>query len=593
MSLAARWTLLVFVLASLMQAPSVLAQTTTGNATTGGNLWASKGRGSVSCHAPSAKPTNAANAGGHITYAVAQGMPATVLSTEVNDIAAYLANFAPDPNPVNVAIPYNTATAIPLPNIYLNSTYGKFTSLQTVTAPTKGSVSYSLTTATYTPTAGQTGADSFIYKAIVAGGCTGGCSNDRKVTVNIGLPVSVLTVYNQGTGTGTVVSSPPGLNCNAPVCSASFPIGTVVMLTATTDPGSAFVSLNFQPSNTLQLTLNANDNAFVNFNSIANDNFASPFPMVPSVSTGSSYVYKRLYNFGATKEAGEPNHASNMGGSSFWYSWTAPFTGAVNVGTGSSVNLHFSDFNTLLAVYTGNAVNALTLVAANDDFTMPSAPTNVRNLLSSVTFQAIAGTTYKIAVDGFNAGVAAETGKIDLTIIQPGNDSFAARLPLTGSNITLTDNNTGAYATDPGEPMHAGNAGGTGHRIVFQFNRTVVTPGTVAVTDAAGMPLGMAGAAALGNEVTVTLTNITNAQRAKVTLTNINGEGLNASASVGFVIGDINNSRSVDSIDISSVKARSGEVTDASNFRFDLNASGVINATDISVVKARINSILP
>ena len=106
--------------------------------------------------------------------------------------------------------------------------------------------------------------------------------------------------------------------CNAPVCSASFPLGTLVTLTATADAGSAFVSLNFQPSNTVQLTLNASDNAFVNFNSIANDNFASPFLMAPTTSTGSSYAYKRLYNFGATREAGEPNHAGNPGGSSFW-----------------------------------------------------------------------------------------------------------------------------------------------------------------------------------------------------------------------------------------------------------------------------------
>lgn len=629
----------------------------------------------------------------------------------------------PDPAPANLAVPFNTAAQIPLSNVFLNSTYGDYTGLETVTMPTRGIVTYSGTTATYTPTTGQTGTDSFTYRAVRGANCIPGCSNTRTVTVNIGLPVSVLTLYNQGTGTGTVVSSPPGLNCNAPVCSASFPIGTVVTLTATADPGSAFVSLNFQPSNTLQLTLNANDNAFVTFNSIANDNFASPFPMVPSVSTGSSYIYKRLYNFGATKEAGEPNHASNVGGSSFWYSWTAPFTGAVNIGTGSSVNLHFSDFNTLLAVYTGNAVNALTLMAANDDFTMPSAPTNVRNLLSSVTFQAIVGTTYKIAVDGFNAGSAAETGTIDLTIIQPGNDSFAARLPLTGSNITLTDNNTGAYVTDLGEPTHAGNAGGKslwwswtapangtvninttgsdfntlldvytgtavnaltvvasnddapasvtsavsfmatagttyqiavdgfngatgnitlnisqqpplavtavvsrkthgaagtqdmplpnrllpvtgnidveprvinaggpGHRIVFQFNRAVSTPGTVAVTNATGMSIGAATTAALGNEVTVTLTNIPDRQRARVTLANINGEGLNASASVGFLVGDINNSRVVDLADVSGVKARSGQLTDASNFKFDLNASGAINSTDISTVKARVNS---
>ncbi len=727
MNLVTKCALSAWVLASLMPAPPVFAQTTTGNSTTGGNLWTSKNCGPA-CHAPSTKPVNAANAGGHITYAIAQGMPASVTPTEANDIAAYLATFAPDPNPVNVTIPFNTPTFISLPNIYLNSTYGKFTGLQAVTAPTRGTVSYSGTTATYTPTTGQTGTDSFTYRAIVAGGCLGGCSNTRSVTVNISSqPPAVLTVYKDGSGTGSVVSSPAGIDCGA-TCSVTFAPGTVVTLTATPDPGSALVSLNFQPMNTVQLTMNASDNAFATFNSLANDNFANPFVMTPSTAPGSSYAYKRLFNYGATKEAGEPNHAGNAGGSSFWYSWTAPFTGAVNMATGSRANLYFSDFNTLLGVYTGSAVNALTPVAANDDLFMPSAPSNVRTVLSSVTFQAIAGTTYRVAVDGFNTSGNIETGKIDLTIVQPGNDYFDARMPLTGGSITLTDSNLNAYFETPSEPLHAGNAGGkslwwswtapangtvnintagsnfntllavytgsalnsltpiasnddavpgsvltsavsfmatagttyqiavdgfnsaagnialnisqqpplvvtavvsrkthgaagpqdlllpnrllpvtsnidveprainaggTGHRIVFQFNRAVSTPGSVAVTDTGSLPLGMASATASGSEVTVTLTNIADAQRAKVTLTNINGEGLNASASVGFLIGDIDNSRSVNSTDVTGIKARSGQITDASNYKFDLNASGAINATDISTVKARANLQLP
>ena len=725
MNLAARWTLLVLVLASLMQVQPVRAQATIGNATTGQALYDdTASRNCKGCHGATIvtnypKVVNSANSGTQLIYSAnAQAMGGTILTpTQANDIAAHIAMFVPDPAPANLAVPFNTAVQIPLSNVFLNSTYGDYTGLETVTMPTRGTVTYSGTTATYTPTAGQTGNDSFTYRAVRGANCVPGCSNIRTVTVNIGPPASVLTVYNIGTGTGTVVSQPVGINCGS-TCSASFTPGTVVNLIATANPGSVFVSLNSQPSNTTQITLNANANVPVGFDLIPSDNFINAFPMVPSVSTGSSYAYKRLFNTGATKEVGEPNHAGNAGGSSYWYSWTAPFTGAVNVGTGSNANLFFSDFNTLLAVYTGNAVNALTLVAANDD--NPALFPPAHNLLSAVTFQAIAGTTYKIAVDGFNAGVAAETGKIDLTIIQPGNDSFAARLPLTGSNITLTDNNTGAYVTDPGEPMHAGNAGGkslwwswtapangtfnintagsdfntllgvytgtavnaltvvasnddapasvtsavsfmatagttyqiavdgfngatgnitlnisqqpplavtavvsrkthgaagtqdlplpnrllpvtgnidveprvigSGHRIVFQFNRAVSAAGTVTVTNAAGMSIGAAPlAAASGSEVTVTLLNIPDRQRAKVTLTNINGEGLNASASVGFLVGDINNSRTVDPADVSGVKARSGQVTDASNFKFDLNVSGAINSTDISTVKARVN----
>jgi len=90
----------------------------------------------------------------------------------------------------------------------------------------------------------------------------------------------------------------------------------------------------------------------------ANDNFANAWTLTgPSTATNGS---TSLPSF-ATKEAGEPNHAGLVGGRSVWFNWTAPTNGTTRITTlGSS-------FNTLLAVYTGNAVNSLTLIAANDN----------------------------------------------------------------------------------------------------------------------------------------------------------------------------------------------------------------------------------
>src|SRR6266478_2475084 len=67
---------------------------------------------------------------------------------------------------------------------------------------------------------------------------------------------------------------------------------------------------------------------------------------------------------GANKEPGEPNHAGNVGARSVWFNWTAPATAQIQVDTIGSVGGFFND--TLLAVYTGDAVNALTEVASND-----------------------------------------------------------------------------------------------------------------------------------------------------------------------------------------------------------------------------------
>jgi uncharacterized repeat protein (TIGR01451 family) len=92
-----------------------------------------------------------------------------------------------------------------------------------------------------------------------------------------------------------------------------------------------------------------------------------------------------------SKEVGEPIHANNVGGSSVWWSWTAPSAGQVTLNTTGS------NFDTLLAVYTGSTINTLTQKVAND---------NNGNLnTSSLVFQAVAGTQYQFAIDGVN-GVA-------------------------------------------------------------------------------------------------------------------------------------------------------------------------------------------
>src|SRR5207244_7510743 len=94
-------------------------------------------------------------------------------------------------------------------------------------------------------------------------------------------------------------------------------------------------------------------------------------------------------NVNATKETGEPNHGGDPGGHSIWYRWTAPASTPVTIDTiGSS-------FDTLLGVYTGSSVSSLTTIASNDDISGPGQP-------SSVSFTPVPGTTYQIAVDGWN-----------------------------------------------------------------------------------------------------------------------------------------------------------------------------------------------
>jgi hypothetical protein len=129
---------------------------------------------------------------------------------------------------------------------------------------------------------------------------------------------------------------------------------------------------------------------------------------------------------------------------------------------------------------------------------------------------------------------------------------------------------------------------GSGHTIVYQFNGPISSAGSVSVS-----PVGSATSTFLGNEVLVTLTGVPDNQRVSVTLTNVNGSVNPPSVAIGFMVGDTNNTQTVSASDISGVKARSGQITDATNFLFDVNASGAISASDISQIKARSGSVLP
>ena len=101
------------------------------------------------------------------------------------------------------------------------------------------------------------------------------------------------------------------------------------------------------------------------------------------------------HNFNATAENGEANHAGIIGGSSVWWSWTAPSSGV------AAVDTHGSSFDTLLTVYSGTALSSLVSIAGNaDDGSAGNS--------SGVSFVTEAGTTYQIAVDGVNSA----TGRI-------------------------------------------------------------------------------------------------------------------------------------------------------------------------------------
>ncbi len=140
-----------------------------------------------------------------------------------------------------------------------------------------------------------------------------------------------------------------------------------------------------------------------------------------------AWVRLNATNTDATSEAGEPQHGGKPAGHSVWWSWTAPSTGTAVVSTDGS------SFDTTLAVYRGDTLAALSLVAQNDN----AKRTNT----SLVRFAAVAGETYRIAVDGALAGtvvlsITYDTSAVYTALIRRVNDNVLtgyATLKISGS----------------------------------------------------------------------------------------------------------------------------------------------------------------
>ena len=140
-------------------------------------------------------------------------------------------------------------------------------------------------------------------------------------------------------------------------------------------------------------------------------------------------------NLNATFEGNEPPHANKTGGHSVWFSYTPTTNGLLTLRTTNSA------IDTLLALYSGERINELVTIGANDDV----GPNLVH---SALTLGVAGGTKYRIAVDGLGGARGAITlhysfePTVNRTVtvntttggtVQPGTGLFQQ-----GSVVTLT-----------------------------------------------------------------------------------------------------------------------------------------------------------
>jgi hypothetical protein len=118
----------------------------------------------------------------------------------------------------------------------------------------------------------------------------------------------------------------------------------------------------------------------------ANDSFSTPtaFTGIPATVTSS--------NIAATLQINEPlpdapgSSTAQSSQASVWFTWTAPITGAVQIDTLGS------NFDTIVAVWTGSNLTTLSEIASNDEY---------GGSQSAVFIDVIMGVTYRIAIYGY------------------------------------------------------------------------------------------------------------------------------------------------------------------------------------------------
>ena len=189
---------------------------------------------------------------------------------------------------------------------------------------------------------------------------------------------------------------------------------------------------------------------------LGNDNFAdavaiTSLPYSVSVST-----------VGSTGEVGEPSHGEGSSDGdtdsrSRWWSYTP----ATNV----SINVSFlgSDFDTVLSIYTGPSLDALTEEYGNDDSDFDST-----SLITNANLTG--GTTYYVVADGYSQ----QTGQLKFSVtenVNLGNDNFANAVVIPSLPYSAGATSLGASA-EAGEPEHAGY-GGPNESIWWAYTPTV------------------------------------------------------------------------------------------------------------------------
>lgn len=167
---------------------------------------------------------------------------------------------------------------------------------------------------------------------------------------------------------------------------------------------------------------------------LASEPKSEELPLITLASSGPARGYSSTQIFstyGSVKEPDEPNHCGEAGGASEWYAYQAPQDGMLQINTDGS------NFDTVLAVYTGPGTDFASLV--------PKACNNEPgNGGDRVMFPVQQDEICWIAVDG--VGGATGTVKLNMNLGDPVEilTHPASQAVAAGSSVTLSVEATGS-----------------------------------------------------------------------------------------------------------------------------------------------------
>jgi arylsulfate sulfotransferase len=146
----------------------------------------------------------------------------------------------------------------------------------------------------------------------------------------------------------------------------------------------------------------------------------------------------------------------------------------------------------------------------------------------------------------------------------------------------------------PGIECRSGGADGQ-YQVVFTFPTSVTAAGATVIPEPGNHASVSGPPIARGSEVTVNLTDVSNAQTITVNLVGLTDGVTSDTISVPMtvLVGDSATNGSVNASDISKIKTELAHSVTAANYRDDVTANGMINITDVALVESLTGTAIP